>query len=218
MTEFSTRAEAKSAGAKRYFTGAPCVNGHISERYIGGACVKCQAEHASADKPRRATFRENNRAKINAQNTKYLAKNREEVNMRRSARNALNPTPARVRANTWYHANRKRALEACRVWAASNKGAVRNAKHKYKIKRKAISAFRLSDFDIFAIGEACDLAIRRERLLGGKWHVDHMVPLLAKEACGPHVAANLAVIPASVNVRKQNKMILTTPGSWLGAV
>jgi len=37
-----SRKEAKAQGLKRYFTGKPCKNGHISERYTsGGHCVDC---------------------------------------------------------------------------------------------------------------------------------------------------------------------------------
>jgi predicted transcriptional regulator len=37
-----TRAEAKAAGATRYFTGIPCQNGHVDERYTkSGACLSC---------------------------------------------------------------------------------------------------------------------------------------------------------------------------------
>jgi 5-methylcytosine-specific restriction endonuclease McrA len=38
-----TRAEAKAAGAKLYFTGKPCPKGHISERWIASySCDTCQ--------------------------------------------------------------------------------------------------------------------------------------------------------------------------------
>jgi 5-methylcytosine-specific restriction endonuclease McrA len=37
-----TRAEAKAAEAKRYFTGKPCPKGHIAERYTTkGTCIAC---------------------------------------------------------------------------------------------------------------------------------------------------------------------------------
>lgn len=36
-----SRNDAESLGLVRYFTGRPCVNGHISERYIKGSCVTC---------------------------------------------------------------------------------------------------------------------------------------------------------------------------------
>jgi 5-methylcytosine-specific restriction endonuclease McrA len=37
-----SRAEAKAAGLKRYFSGKPCPRGHISERYsTKGTCIAC---------------------------------------------------------------------------------------------------------------------------------------------------------------------------------
>ena len=37
-----TRKEAKAKGLKRYFTGKPCKNGHLSEKcVIGYSCVMC---------------------------------------------------------------------------------------------------------------------------------------------------------------------------------
>jgi hypothetical protein len=37
-----SKQEAASLCLKRYFTGKPCVHGHICERYISsGACVEC---------------------------------------------------------------------------------------------------------------------------------------------------------------------------------
>lgn len=39
---YRSRASAKSLGLARYFTGALCPSGHISERYVfGGECCTC---------------------------------------------------------------------------------------------------------------------------------------------------------------------------------
>jgi len=35
------RSEAKALGLVRYFTGKPCSNGHIAERYISKGCTEC---------------------------------------------------------------------------------------------------------------------------------------------------------------------------------
>jgi len=43
-----TRGEAKAAGAKQYFTGKACTNGHVAPRYTKGECVTCAAESAKA--------------------------------------------------------------------------------------------------------------------------------------------------------------------------
>jgi hypothetical protein len=40
-----SRAEAVAVGAKRYFTGEPCANGHAAARYVSGACVDCVRDH-----------------------------------------------------------------------------------------------------------------------------------------------------------------------------
>lgn len=57
----------------------------------------------------------------------------------------------------------------------------------------------------FFIAEAYRLARLRETLCGGKWHVDHIVPLKSKLVCGFHCEANLQVIPAIDNLRKSNR-------------
>ena len=42
MKNYKTAKEAKANNAKRYFTGKPCVNGHIAERYAcNRECVEC---------------------------------------------------------------------------------------------------------------------------------------------------------------------------------
>ncbi len=40
--EIMTRAEAKAKKQGIYFTGEPCINGHIDERYVkNGNCIVC---------------------------------------------------------------------------------------------------------------------------------------------------------------------------------
>src|ERR1700740_2689654 len=44
--EIISRKEALKQGLKYYYTGKPCTNGHISERYTSAfRCVVCAAEH-----------------------------------------------------------------------------------------------------------------------------------------------------------------------------
>lgn len=39
-----SRKQALTLGLSRYFTGKPCRNGHINERYTNGRCVSCAIE------------------------------------------------------------------------------------------------------------------------------------------------------------------------------
>lgn len=72
-----------------------------------------------------------------------------------------------------------------------------------------------TEFDQLIIEEAYALLPLRKEATGVEWHVDHMLPLRAKTVSGLHVGNNLAVIPASLNVRKGEKLTLTETGDWL---
>ncbi len=49
--------EAKKSGSKYYFTGDPCLNGHLSPRYRVGQCIQCSRDRSrrTVDK-RRAKY------------------------------------------------------------------------------------------------------------------------------------------------------------------
>ena len=47
-----SRKEAKVKNLKTYFTGIPCVNNHISERYTCGGCVVCVKQKAKKNNPK----------------------------------------------------------------------------------------------------------------------------------------------------------------------
>lgn len=58
----------------------------------------------------------------------------------------------------------------------------------------------------YFIEEAYDLALLRTKMLGFKWHVDHVVPLQSNTVCGLHVEHNLQVIPGADNLSKGNRL------------
>lgn len=59
--EIITREEARAKGLKRFFTGMPCKNGHIAERYVASktVCVQCLRNNM-------ALYRDKNRERYNA--------------------------------------------------------------------------------------------------------------------------------------------------------
>ncbi len=55
----TSRQEAKKSGSKYYFSGDPCLHGHLSPRYMRGKCVQCNRDwnRRNADK-RKAKYRQ----------------------------------------------------------------------------------------------------------------------------------------------------------------
>jgi hypothetical protein len=63
----------------------------------------------------------------------------------------------------------------------------------------------LTEHDLAGIKKFYVLADELSKAYGFKWHVDHIIPLQGKYVSGLHVANNLQVIPASVNIAKHNR-------------
>lgn len=89
MQEIISRKEAIARGLNKYFTGKPCINGHVSERYVRGyQCIKCYQEikkdyYESTKEVRNAyhvVWVMKNREHVNAYAREYRHENREHVN------------------------------------------------------------------------------------------------------------------------------------------
>ena len=77
-------------------------------------------------------------------------------------------------------------------------------KYSHK-RRRVVENQTMSEFDEFVIEEAAKLSKLREEATGIKWHIDHIIPLFHKEACGLNNAFNLQVVPATWNIAKNNR-------------
>ncbi|ECO0327491.1 hypothetical protein ZS60_22350 [Salmonella enterica subsp. enterica serovar Enteritidis] len=99
-----------------------------------------------------------------------------------------------------------------------NKTARKAQRLKYKTAKRARSInIRNDEFDLLVFEEAQELCQLRAGETGFLWHIDHMLPLRAKTVSGLHVAENIQVIPAVLNLLKGNKLIFTERGSWLAS-
>ena len=105
---------------------------------------------------------------------------------------------------------------AIRRHYSKNKAAYGASRILRRAKQRQATPFWYGEFDDLVVREAFSLCAERREATGIDWHVDHMVPLQAREACGLHCGINLQVIPGALNSTKNNKMIMCNPDEWLG--
>lgn len=131
-----SRAEAHAEGKKFYFTGKPCVRGHIAIRYACGGCIECVKDSSKqwhTDNPEKvkakdARWRERHPDKTRAKNTT------ERKRLTNARWQASNPEKRRVIMTRWRAENRNKARAATADWQRRNPDRVRY----YVRKRRAI--------------------------------------------------------------------------------
>ena len=216
-----SRKEAQMQGLPKYFTGLKCRRGHVSERYVAGACCECVSERKKEMYQERkdavlaymkvqgAIYRAANPEKRAENSRRWKQNNYEHQLELERARRFANPEASRARSRAHYYRHRERELLRQKVWRMANRG-VTNA---FTAKRKADLLQRtpvwLSTDDLWLLQEAYALARVRTDLFGFPWHVDHVIPLRGKKVSGLHVPNNVQVIPAMDNLRKGNRMEVT---------
>ena len=107
-----------------------------------------------------------------------------------------------TRVGKWQRDNPDRVAARNKRWKKNNPGKVNASGMRRQASKLQATPSWANDF---IIQEAYALAALRTRMLGFKWHVDHIVPLRSKVVCGLHCEANLQVIPARQNMVKNNR-------------
>lgn len=181
----STRQEAISMSAKRYFTGVPCVHGHSSPRRTQtGECLECRAEYLVA-------WRKKNPEKVKQHNDTQHLKFAEKL---------------ADRARFYYYKDVEKSRKNQRDYQKRNIYIFAKIGAKYKASKLKRTPVWLTDDDHWMIEQAYELAQMRTLATGFAWHVDHIYPLQGKTVSGLHTPYNLQVIPAVQNLRKGNRV------------
>lgn len=220
MTGLVSKVEARSRGAKFYYTGKECSRGHLSERYLTGMCVVCAKENSQrqreenpeATRDYAKSYREQNAQRCRdvakrwrESNQDYLAASKREYARRR-------PEVGRQSQIKWRSINPEAERAKGKKWALNNSDKrAAGASRRRATQLKATPA-TFSEFDEFVIQEAHAARLRRQHITGYPWHVDHMIPLARG---GQHVFSNIQVIPAFMNSSKGARLVLTKPFEWV---
>ena len=105
----------------------------------------------------------------------------------------------------WAEKNKQHVLDYAIQYAQANKARRCAAQKKREAAKKQRMPSWLTEEDLVRILCYYQVAAMRNKETDITWHVDHIVPLQGKNVSGLHVPWNLAVIPASENLRKHNK-------------
>lgn len=226
--------EARERGLKFYFTGVKCSRGHLSERYTKKrACVLCVREDSLKRSKTKKVKEQNKRYKqteaYKEHQKKY--KSTDEYRKRSSewVRNdRLKNKDKYLQKEAESRCRRKESIRAYNARHYMENKALHKQKAEkfrsenpcyyrfYNSKRRSLcKTFSSCELTSLVSLEAASLANDRSLQTGIDWHVDHMIPLQAKKVCGLHVWNNLQVIPAFMNLKKNNKMQLTNNLDWI---
>lgn len=214
MAVAGERKAAQLAGLTRYFTGRPCINGHIAERSVTNkACTVClnedrarrHVENWDAEEVSRRVYRERNADKLRAYASQYVCDNREKINEKNKAYRAANPEWARDCHLRNTQRNKDKINARARAWRALNKE--KQTFYANQKRARKIAATPIIRADLAAVFNEELLLIYTEcralSVMSGVPHnVDHIFPL---SRGGVHAPWNLRIILRSENQSKKDR-------------
>jgi 5-methylcytosine-specific restriction endonuclease McrA len=209
-----------------YFTGKPCVNGHVEKRFVqSGACMGCnrnqaakrfkadpekyKADVAKSRAKHADKIRERRQAKY-LTDPEYFLKNgrkwrtdkKEQYEAGRLKRFLSDPERHLKVRRDWYQRNAEERRKYALEYQKNNPDTIRANQHKRRARKLAAEGmFTAEDVkSLFAAqGGKCSYCFVK---LGKKYHVDHIMPLARGGSNWPE---NLQICCGPCNISKGAK-------------
>lgn len=192
--EIISRKAAKAAGLKLYFTGKPCVYGHIAERRTScGYCRACEIQYKAENKDRlRKQHTERSRV--------WRSKNREVT--RQSAKRYRKRHPERVKKlwERWSENNPEKRLAIKRRCKANRyESHLAECRNRRARKRDAPGKHTAKDIEALAAAQGHACRYCKTPITRKSRQIDHRQPLVRGGSNGPE---NLQLLCAPCNRAK----------------
>ena len=150
-------------------------------------------------------WQDKNVSEIKATSAAWYAANKSRKAAQSAAWMEANPGRASELAATRYLLNKPSFNLKSAEWRRLNPATVLDIKVKRRVAQMNRSPKWDQELTEFVSAEAYRLSESRNLATGFKWHVDHVIPLQGKRVSGLHSWSNLAVIPATLNLQKNNR-------------
>lgn len=191
------RADAEINGLKYFFTGSPCIRGHIDQRFTSSrGCKTCSAQN-------RSKWRKENHDRDKKISAKWRGANLEHKKAYQSRWDAENPHYK----GYWYSINKDKKNEYVSEWQRQNpeKRSASERRRRGKLKNAKGTHTAQDVKDIYASqGGEC---VYCGADLSEGYHVDHIMPLVLGGSNWPE---NLQCLCPTCNLRKGPKH----PDDW----
>lgn len=164
-------------------------------------CSKCKVEVDTELFSKHATRKDGLQTQCKECDKAYAAKNAVAIAARKKIYNAENAEAISAQRKIYNAANSEARGAYNKEWAKANSGK----KNALNAKRRAA---KLERTPAWSNKDEIDLIYRQsallQKLIGREMHVDHVVPLQGDLVSGLHVAHNLQITFANLNIIKSN--------------
>ena len=208
-----TAKEAKASGSMHYFTGKPCIHGHVCARYSRTwMCVECSRlshERWAAENPEKKleSGKKSWHANLEARHagqTVYRLANLEKIAAQKKAWSEKNADHKRAKRREWGIQKRDMDNSAKYAWEKRNRDYRRTVDHQ---RRNAEGKFTRDDMQKM-FSEQCGRCKSCDADISSGYEIDHIMPI---SKGGTNWPSNLQLLCKPCNRSKGSKH----PADWV---